>query len=119
MPQIPSPYNELPMLKDLPLNTSLTIIGAVAGKTEKNGYPSVTLKTLEQSELFSIDAGVLQAIAKIGAGDKADLSKFDDTAMFNALNKGCSMITKADPLKVRTAQFKNKFGKLSATIKNV
>jgi hypothetical protein len=97
MPQIPSPYNDLPLVKDLPLGTLMTIVKAVEGKTEKNSYPSVTLTTLEQGDLFSIDAGIVQAIEKVGA------------------NK----ITKADPLKVRTAQFKNKFGKLSYTIKNV
>src|SRR3989337_871616 len=97
MPQIPSPYNELPLVKDLPLGTSLTIVKAVEGKTEKNGYPSVTLTTLENGDMFSIDAGIVQALQKVNA----------------------SKITKADPLKVRTAQFKNKFGKLSYTIKNV
>lgn len=97
MPQIPSPYNELPMVKDLPIGTTLTIVGAIEGKTEKNSYPSVTLKTLEHGDMFSIDAGVVQAIFKVGA----------------------KTITKADPLKVRVSQFKNKFGKLSYTIKNV
>jgi hypothetical protein len=97
MPQIPSPYNELPMVKDLPIGEQITIVGAVEGKTEKNSYPSVTLKTLEHGDMFSIDAGIVQAISKVGA----------------------KSITKADPLKVRVAQFKNKFGKLSYTIKNV
>lgn len=97
MPQIPSPYNELPMVKDLPIGEQITIVGAVEGKTEKNSYPSVTLKTLEHGDMFSIDAGIVQAIQKVGA----------------------KAITKADPLKVKVAQFKNKFGKLSYTIKNV
>lgn len=118
MPQIPSPYDELPLLKDVPVGTELTVVKAINGKTEKNGYQSVTLDTIEKGKLFSIDAGVLQAFIKIGAGPDADLSKFSEDEKEQALNHGCSSVTKADPLKVRTAEFKNKFGKMSYTIKN-
>ena len=51
-------------------------------------------------------------------GNKAD--QVSEWGIVQAIQKvNASKITKADPLKVRTAQFKNKFGKLSYTIKNV
>lgn len=118
MTQIPSPYDELPLLKDLPVGTELTIVGASSGKTEKNSYPCVTLETREKKKLFSIEAGVITAFQKIGAGADADVSKFDDQAKANALVKGCKMVTLESPLLVRTAEYKNKYGTISYTIKN-
>ena len=117
---IPTPFNELPLLKDLPVKTPLTITKAVSGKTEKNSYPCVTLTTLEKSDIFSIDSGVLYNLAKIGAGNDTKLPEDQKSAEFQKfLEKGCSVISPATPLKVVTGEYKSKRdGEMRATIKN-
>ena len=117
MPEIPSTFDELPLLKDLPLGTHLTITKAVVSKTEKNNYNAVTLDTNEHGRLFSLDAGVLNGLAKLTGNEELPAQK--EPEFYDILEKGAALVSAKDPLVVVTSSYKSKKNNLMcATIKN-
>ena len=117
MPQIPSPFPEKALLKDLPKGTLLTITKAVPEKTEKNGYHGVTLTDIEKGDLFALDSGVLYNLAKLTGVEKLPSTKTEE--FFELLTKGCKTISALDPLKVVVSTYKSaRDGEMRYTIKN-
>ena len=96
MAQIQSEFNELPRFADIPVGQVLTIVGVETDKTQKQGYDCYTLTLEDGSQLFGTERGVLYQLGKV------------DTS-----------ITPESPLKVAVTEYKNQFGKMSKSIRNV